>query len=236
MTSTRAPSLPTSRDSSRPATTSRPPPSHKKLVVLDHPLVQHKLTLLRNKEVSTRGFRQLTEEIGALLAYEIMRDAPVKPVTVETPLGTAHGVELDGKKQVLVTILRAGLGLLDGMLITLPSARVGHIGLYRDARLRTSVEYYLKLPKAMPERDAIVISSVLATGGSAAAAVRRVKESGARSVSFACLLACTEGIERFHEETPDVPIYTCGVDEKLDARGFILPGIGDVGDRLYGTE
>ena len=219
-----------------PRRSSLPPPTMNKLVVLDHPLVQHKLTLLRSKELSTRGFRQLTQEIGALLAYEIMRDAPVKPVTVETPLGAAAGVELDGKKQVLVTILRAGLGLLDGMLITLPSARVGHIGLYRDARLHTSVEYYLKLPHAMSERDAIVISSVLATGGSAAAAVRRVKESGARSVKFACLIACAEGIARFHEDYPDVPIYTCAIDEKLDQRGFILPGIGDVGDRLYGTE
>lgn len=212
------------------------PPSVKKLVVLEHPLVQHKLTLLRNKELSTRGFRQLTQEIGALLAYEIMRDSPVKRVTVETPLGTAQGVELDGKKQVLVTILRAGLGLLDGMLITLPSARVGHVGLYRDPRLRTSVEYYLKLPHAMPERDAIVISSVLATGGSAAAAVRRVKESGARSLKFACLIACREGIDRVHEEHPDVPIYTCAIDDRLDERGFIYPGLGDVGDRLYGTE
>jgi len=216
--------------------TSRPPPPLNKLVVLDHPLVQHKLTLLRDKELSTRGFRQLTQEIGALLAYEITRDAPVKEVTVQTPLGVAHGVELDGKKQVLVSILRAGLGLLDGMLITLPSARVGHIGLYRDARLNTAVEYYLKLPHAMSERDAIVISSVLATGGSASAAVRRVKESGARSVKFACLLACTEGVTRLHEDYPDVPIYTCAIDDDLDERGFILPGIGDVGDRLYGTE
>jgi uracil phosphoribosyltransferase len=208
----------------------------KKLHVLDHPLVQHKLTLLRSKELSTRGFRQLTQEIGALLAYEIMRDAPVKPVTVQTPLGSALGVELDGKKQVLVTILRAGLGLLDGMLTVLPSARVGHIGLYRDPRLRSAVEYYLKLPHAMPERDAIVISSVLATGGSAAAAIRRVVESGARSVKFACLIACNEGVERVHEEYPDVPIFTCAVDPTIDARGFIVPGIGDVGDRLYGTE
>src|SRR6201991_2621759 len=130
------------------------------LNVISHPLVQHKLTLLRNKELSTRGFRLLTQEIGALLAYEIMRDAPVKPVTVETPLGTANGVELDGKKQVLVTILRAGLGVMDGMLQVLPSARVGHIGLYRDTKLRTAVEYYLKLPGGMPQRDAIVISSV----------------------------------------------------------------------------
>ena len=208
----------------------------RELHVLQHPLVQHKLTLLRSKELSTRGFRGLTQEIGALLAYELMRDAPVKPVTVETPLGTAQGVELDGKKQVLVTILRAGLGLLDGMLTVLPSARVGHIGLYRDPRLRTAVEYYLKLPSGMPQRDAVVISSVLATAGSAAAAVRRVRETGARSIKFACLIACNEGVERMHEEHPDVPIYTCAIDDKLDERGFILPGIGDVGDRLYGTE
>jgi uracil phosphoribosyltransferase len=206
------------------------------LHVIDHPLVQHKLTLLRNKELSTRGFRLLTQEIGALLAYEIMRDAPLKPVTVQTPLAAAQGVELDGKKQVLVTILRAGLGVLDGMLQVLPSARVGHIGLYRDPKLRTAVEYYLKLPSGMPQRDVIVISSVLATGGSAAAAVRRVLETGARSVKFACLIACREGVERFHEEHADVPIYTCAIDPEIDARGFIVPGLGDVGDRLYGTE
>jgi uracil phosphoribosyltransferase len=208
----------------------------RELHVIEHPLVQHKLTLLRDKELSTRGFRALTQEIGGLLAYEMMRDAPVRPITVETPLGTAQGSELDGKKQVLVTILRAGLGLLDGMLHVLPSARVGHIGLYRDPRLRTAVEYYLKLPSGMPQRDVIVISSVLATGGSAAAAVRRVLETGARSVKFACLVACTEGVERFHEEHADVPIYTCAVDSSLDERGFIVPGLGDVGDRLYGTE
>lgn len=206
------------------------------LHILDHPLVQHKLTLLRDKHLSTRGFRTLTQEIGALMAYEIMRDAPVKPVPVETPLGSAVGVELDGKKQVLVTILRAGLGVLDGMLTVLPSARVGHIGLYRDRKLRTAVEYYLKLPSEMPQRDAVVISSVLATGGSAAAAVRRVAESGPRSLKFVCLIAHAEGIQRFHDEHPGVPVYTCAVDPDLDARGFIVPGLGDVGDRLYGTE
>lgn len=208
----------------------------RELHVLDHPLVQHKLTLLRDKQLSTRGFRGLTMEIGALLAYELMRDAPVKPVTVQTPLGSAQGVELDGKKQVLVTILRAGLGLLDGMLTVLPSARVGHIGLYRDPKLRTAVEYYLKLPKGMAQRDAVVISSVLATGGSAAAALRRVRETGARSIKFACLIACDEGVQRVHDEHPDVPIYTCAIDPGVDARGFIVPGLGDVGDRLYGTE
>ncbi len=206
------------------------------LHVLDHPLVQHKLTLLRNKEVSTRGFRELTTEIGALLAYEIMRDAPTRPVEIETPLGKAQGVELDGKKQVLVAILRAGLGVLDGMLTVLPSARVGHIGLYREPKLRTAVEYYLKLPSGMAGRHAIVVSSVLATGSTAEAAVRRVQEAGARQVKFACLIACPEGIASFHHEHPEVPIYTCAVDPELDARGFIVPGLGDVGDRLYGTE
>jgi uracil phosphoribosyltransferase len=206
------------------------------LHIVDHPLVQHKLTLLRDKKLSTRGFRALTQEIGALLAYEIMRDAPTRPVQVQTPVGMAQGVELDGKKQVLVAILRAGLGVLDGMLMVLPSARVGHVGLYREPRLRTAVEYYLKLPSGMSERDAIVISSVLATGGTAAAAVRRVQESGARSVRFACLVASPEGVESFHDEHPDVPIFACAVDQGLDARGFIVPGLGDVGDRLYGTE
>jgi uracil phosphoribosyltransferase len=208
----------------------------RKLHITDHPLVQHKLTLLRDKNLSTRGFRSLTREIGALLAYEIMRDAPTKEVEVETPVGKARGIELDGKKQVLVAILRAGLGVLDGMLDVLPSARVGHVGLYRDRKLSTTLEYYLKLPHSMSERDAIVVSSVLATGGAAAAAVRRVQESGARSVRFACLIASQLGVDTFHEEHPDVPIFTCAVDPELDARGFIVPGLGDVGDRLYGTE
>jgi uracil phosphoribosyltransferase len=208
----------------------------RELHLLDHPLVQHKLTLLRDKEVSTRGFRALTLEIGALLAYEIMRDAPTRPVQVQTPLGPANGVELDGKKLVLVTILRAGLGVVDGMLTVVPSARVGHIGLYREPKLRTAIEYYLKLPSGMAERDAIVVSSVLATGNTAAAAVRRVQESGARSVRFACLVACPEGISSFQEEHPEVPIYTCAIDDGLDARGFVVPGLGDVGDRFYGTE
>jgi uracil phosphoribosyltransferase len=208
----------------------------RELHLLDHPLVQHKLTLLRDKEVSTRGFRALTLEIGALLAYEIMRDAPTRPVQVQTPLGLANGVELDGKKLVLVTILRAGLGVVDGMLTVVPSARVGHIGLYREPKLRTAIEYYLKLPSGMAERDAIVVSSVLATGNTAAAAVRRVQESGARSVRFACLVACPEGIASFQEEHPEVPIYTCAIDDGLDARGFVIPGLGDVGDRFYGTE
>jgi uracil phosphoribosyltransferase len=208
----------------------------RELFVLEHPLVQHKLTLLRDKALSTSGFRRLTQEISSLLAYEVMRDAPTRPIQVETPVGIAQGVELDGKKLVLVAILRAGLGMLDGMLSILPAARVGHIGLYRDPKLRTAVEYYLKLPHSMPERDAIVVSSVLATGGTAAAAVRRVQEAGARSVRFACLVASREGVTGFHDEHPDVPVFTCAVDEHLDERGYIVPGLGDVGDRLYGTE
>jgi len=209
----------------------------RELHIIEHPLVQHKLTLLRDKEVSTRGFRALTQEIGALLVYEIMRDAPTKPVRVQTPVGVADGVTLDGKKLVLVAILRAGLGVLDGMLTVVPSARVGHVGLYREPRLRTAIEYYLKLPAGMQDRDAIVISSVLATGGTAAAAVLRVREAGARSVRFACLVASPEGVSRFHDAHPDVPVFTCAVDQGgLDERGFIVPGLGDVGDRLYGTE
>lgn len=206
------------------------------LRVIGHPLVQHKLTLLRDEELSTRGFRALTHEIGALLVYEIMRDAPTRPVEVQTPVGVAKGVALEGKKLVLVPILRAGIGMLDGMLTIVPSARVGHIGLYREPKLHTAVEYYLKLPRDMSERNAIVITSVLATGGTAAAAVRRVREAGARTVRFACLIASPEGVQSFHDEHPDVPIYTCAVDQGLDDRGFIVPGLGDVGDRLYGTE
>ncbi|MDD9947786.1 MAG: uracil phosphoribosyltransferase [Myxococcales bacterium] len=204
--------------------------------VLSHPLAQHKLTLLRNKEVSTRGFRALTHEIGALLAYEIMRDAATKPVSVDTPVGRTEGVELDGKKHAFIAILRAGLGVVDGMLSVVPSARVGHIGLYRDLKLRTSVEYYLKLPGEMDNRDAVVVSSVLASGGSAVAAVDRVLESGARSVRFACLVAAQPGVERFASVHPTVPIYTCAVDPEIDGNGFVVPGLGDAGDRLYGTE
>lgn len=206
------------------------------LNIVDHPLVQHKLTLLRDEGAGTARFRDLTREIGSMLAYEITRDARTREVSVRTPLGTATGRQLDGKKLVLVPILRAGLGVLDGMLLAVPAAKVGHVGLYRDPRLRTAVEYYLKLPAQMPERDAIVIASVLATGNTAAAAVRRVREAGARSVRFACLLASTEGVAAFHETHPDVPIYTAGVDETLDDFGFIVPGLGDVGDRLYGTQ
>jgi len=205
------------------------------LTIVDHPLVQHKLTLLRRKDTSTRGFRELTAEIGALLVYELMRDAPVSPCTVETPLGTANGVELEGKKIVLVSVLRAGQGMLDGMLTVLPSARVGHIGLYRDRRLLTAVEYFCKLPAEMENRDAIVVGSVLATGGTAAAAIRRVLEARARSVRYVCLVAAREGAQALAAQFPDVRIYTAAVDERLTKEGNVYPGLGDVGDRLFGT-
>ena len=205
------------------------------LTIVDHPLVQHKLTLLRRKDTSTRSFRELTAEIGALLVYELMRDAPVQACTVETPLGTAQGVELEGKKIVLVSVLRAGAGMLDGMLTVLPSARVGHIGLYRDRRLLTAVEYFCKLPAGMENRDAIVVGSVLATGGTAAAAIRRVLEARARSVRFMCLVAAPQGVKALSAQHPNVRIYTAAVDESLTKDGYIYPGLGDVGDRLFGT-
>jgi len=205
------------------------------LTIVDHPLVQHKLTLLRRKDTSTRSFRELTAEIGALLVYELMRDAPVSHCEVETPLGTARGVELEGKKIVLVSVLRAGAGMLDGMLTVLPSARVGHIGLYRDRRLLTAIEYFCKLPAGMENRDAIVVGSVLATGGTAAAAIRRVIEARARSVRFVCLVAAREGVQALAAQFPDVRVYTAAVDERLTKEGYVYPGLGDVGDRLFGT-
>jgi uracil phosphoribosyltransferase len=205
------------------------------LHIVDHPLVQHKLTLLRSKDTSTRSFRALTAEIGALLVYELMRDAPVKECTVDTPLGPARGVVLEGKKTVLISVLRAGSGMLDGMLTVLPSARVGHIGLYRDRRLLTAVEYFCKLPAGMDKRDAIIVGSVLATGGTASAAIRRVQEARARSVRYVCLVACTEGVRQLQAEHPDVHLYTAAVDEALTPEGYVYPGLGDVGDRLFGT-
>lgn len=205
------------------------------LHIVDHPLVQHKLTLLRKRDTSTRGFRDLTAEIGALLVYELMRDAPVSPCTVDTPLGPAQGVVLEGKKIVLVSVLRAGSGMLDGMLTVLPSARVGHIGLYRDRRLLTAVEYFCKLPAGMENRDAIVVGSVLATGGTASAAIRRVLEARARSVRYVCLVASPQGVESLSAQHPNVPIYTAAVDQSLTKEGYVYPGLGDVGDRLFGT-
>ena len=204
--------------------------------VLEHPLIQHKLTLMRRKETSTTNFRRLLNEIGSLMAYEVTRDMPMHEVTIETPLETMQSRLIDGKKLVFVPILRAGTGLLDGFLNVVPGARVGHVGLYRDPRTLVAVEYYFKMPGGMRERDAIVLDPMLATGNSAVAAVDRLKETRPRSIRLVCLVSCPEGIRNFHGAHPDVPIYTGAVDRQLDEHGYIVPGLGDAGDRIFGTK
>jgi uracil phosphoribosyltransferase len=193
------------------------------------------LTLMRQKERSTSGFRRLLHEVGMLMAYELTRDMPTSPVEIETPLERMTGRMIDGKKTVLVPILRAGLGLVDGMLEVVPGARVGHIGLYRDPATLAAVEYYFKMPDHLAERDAIVLDPMLATGHSAAAAVTRLKAAGPRSIRLACLLAAPEGIAHLHALHPDVALYTCAIDRCLNDHGYILPGLGDAGDRIFGT-
>jgi uracil phosphoribosyltransferase len=204
--------------------------------VIDHPLVQHKLSLMRMKSTSTSAFRNLVAEVSLLLAYEVTRDMPTHQVPIETPLTRTSGPILDGKKIVLISIMRAGTGILDGMLRLLPSARVGHVGLYRDPKTLEAVEYYFKVPKVMADRDVIVVDPMLATGNSAVAAVDRIKDTRPRSIKFVCLLTCPEGLATFHGHHPDVPVYTAAVDERLDAHGYIVPGLGDAGDRLFGTK
>lgn len=204
--------------------------------VIGHPLVQHKLTLMRSKETSTSTFRNLLREISMLLAYEVCRDLPTTLSEIETPIAKTMAPKLDGKKIVLVSILRAGSGILDGMLEILPSARVGHIGLYRDPKTLDAVEYYYKVPEAMGDRDCMVMDPMLATGNSAVAAVDRLKASGPRSIKFVCLLTCPEGLRAFHARHPDVPVYTASIDERLNEKSYIVPGLGDAGDRLFGTK
>ena len=204
--------------------------------VIDHPLVQHKLTLMRMKSTSTSAFRNLVSEVSMLLAYEVTRDMPTQAVAIETPLTRTTGPVLDGKKTVLIPIMRAGMGFLDGMLRLLPSARVGHVGLYRDPKTLGAVEYYFKLPKVMTDRDAIVLDPMLATGNSAVAAVDRVRDTRPRSVRFVCLLTCPEGLANFHSHHPDVPVYTAAIDDELNEKSYIVPGLGDAGDRLFGTK
>ena len=206
------------------------------VTVIDHPLVQHKLSIMRRKETSTAGFRRLLSEISLLLGYEVTRDMPLTYEPIETPLTTMDAPILDGKKLVLISILRAGSGILDGILQLIPGARVGHIGLYRDPRTLVAVEYYFKVPDQMEDRDVIVVDPMLATGHSACAAIHRIKQYNPKSLKFLCLLAAPEGIETFHGEHPDVPIYTASIDEKLNEKGYIVPGLGDAGDRLYGTK
>ena len=204
--------------------------------VIEHPLVQHKLTMMRRKDASTNSFRRLANEISALMTYEVLRDIPLQEIDVETPLESTTGRVIDGKKLVFVSILRAGTGILDGMLTIVPGARVGHIGLYRDPKTLGAVEYYFKMPGDLQERDVVVIDPMLATGNSAVAAVERLKECGPKSIKFVCLLTCPEGVAALHKAHPDVPIYTAAVDRQLDEHGYILPGIGDAGDRLFGTK
>ena len=204
--------------------------------VVSHPLVQHKLTLMREKTRSTNRFRRLLHEIGMLMSYEVTLDMPTQLITIETPLETMQGPVIDGKKTVFVVIMRAGDGFLDGMLEVVPGARVGHVGLYRDPKSLVAVEYYFKMPHDMHERDAIVLDPMLATGNSAVAAVDRLKETRPKSIRFVSLLAAPEGLQNFHAHHPDVPVYTAAVDRQLNEHGYIVRGLGDAGDRLFGTK
>lgn len=204
--------------------------------VISHPLVQHKLTLMRRKDTSTKSFRELVHELSALLAYELTRDMPMQEIDIETPLEPMKSSVIDGKKIVLASILRAGNGFLDGMLQVIPGARVGHIGLYRDPATLKAVEYYFKMPQDMHERDVIVLDPMLATGNSAVAAVDRLKKTNPRSIRFVCLVTCPEGLKTFHDAHPDVPVYTPAIDRGLNDHGYIVPGLGDAGDRIFGTK
>ncbi len=206
------------------------------VVVVDHPLVQHKLTLMRTVSRSTKGFRQLLNEIGMLLCYEVTRDLPIELVEVETPLTKMMAPRIAGKKLVFAPILRAGVGFLDGMLDLVPSARVAHIGLYRDPETLQAVEYYFKAPTDIDERLTIVMDPMLATANSAVAAIALLKQRGAREIRFVCLLAAPEGIAKLNAEHPDVSIWTAAVDERLNEHGYIVPGLGDAGDRMFGTK
>jgi len=204
--------------------------------VISHPLVQHKLSLMRKKSTSTQSFRTLIREVGTLLAYEVTKDLPLIYEEIETPLMKMDAPFLEGKKLCLVSILRAGNGLLDGFMELLPSARVGHIGLYRDPETLVAVEYYMKLPDLINQRLVLALDPMLATGHSSAAAVTRLKENGAENIRFVCLLAAPEGIEYFNKVHPDVPIFVAAIDEKLNDHAYILPGLGDAGDRIFGTK
>ena len=204
--------------------------------LIDHPLVQHKLTLMRRKDASTNTFRTLLNELSSLMAYEVTRDMPLQDVQVETPLETMTGKTIDGKKLVFVSILRAGNGILEGMLNVVPGARVGHVGLYRDPATLQAVEYYFKMPGEMAERDIIVVDPMLATGNSAIAAIDRLKKLQPKSIKFVCLLTCQKGIAALQKAHPDVAIYTAAIDRQLNDHGYILPGLGDAGDRIFGTK
>ena len=206
------------------------------VTVIDHPLVQHKLTIMRKKETSTAGFRRLLREISTLLCYEVTRDLELTMERIETPLVEIEAPVLEGKKLVFASILRAGNGLLEGMLDLVPSARVAHIGVYRDHETLEAIEYYFKAPEDVSNRLVIVVDPMLATGNSSIASIEKLKERGARNIRFLCLLAAPEGIRNFQKAHPDVPIYTASIDSHLNENGYIVPGLGDAGDRMYGTK
>jgi len=206
------------------------------VTVINHPLVQHKLTIMRKKETSTAGFRRLLREISTLLCYEVTRDLELTMETIDTPLTTIEAPVLEGKKLVFASILRAGNGLLEGMLDLVPSARVAHIGVYRDHETLEAIEYYFKAPEDVSNRLIIVVDPMLATGNSSIASIEKLKERGARNIRFLCLLAAPEGLRNFQAAHPDVPIYTASIDSHLNEQGYIVPGLGDAGDRMYGTK
>ncbi|NLW23208.1 MAG: uracil phosphoribosyltransferase [Tissierellia bacterium] len=207
-----------------------------KVVVLDHPLIKHKLTFVRDKNTGPKEFKELVKEISTLMAYEVTRDLPLEEIEIETPIAKTKSQIISGKKLGLIPILRAGLGMVDGMLDLLPAAKVGHIGLYRDPETLEAVEYYCKLPNDIEERDLILLDPMLATGVSAIAAINFLKEKGGKSIKFVCLVAAPEGIEAIHKEHPDVEIYVASIDEGLNEDAYIVPGLGDAGDRLFGTK
>ena len=203
--------------------------------LFDHPLIQHKISILRDKQTSTKEFRELVHELAMLMAYEVTRDLPLKEVDIETPVASTKAKVLAGKKIALVPILRAGLGMVDGMLSIIPNAKVGHIGLYRDPNTLKPVEYYCKLPDDIQNREVILLDPMLATGGSASAAITFLKERGIKNIKFVCLISAPDGIERLQKDHPDVPIFCAAKDERLNDHAYIIPGLGDAGDRLFGT-
>ncbi|SKC56444.1 uracil phosphoribosyltransferase [Maledivibacter halophilus] len=207
-----------------------------KVFVMDHPLLQHKLTLIRDKNTGTKEFKELVKELSMLMAYEVTRDLPLEDIEIETPVCKTKSKVISGRKLAIVPILRAGLGMVDGFLNLLPAAKVGHVGLYRDPETLNPVEYYCKLPTDVHERELIIVDPMLATGGSAKAAIKFIKDKGATNIKLVCLIAAPEGIDAVHKAHPDIDIYVAAVDEKLDEHAYIVPGLGDAGDRLFGTK